>query len=118
MREDFDADWTQLAGEVLSGIKEWRLQHPKATLTEIETVLAQRWAVVRAKFMQDMALASEAANLRTAAQSSLCPDCGSPLLSRGLHQREVITQQHQTLHLQRSYAYCPKCQKGLFPPGS
>lgn len=59
MSEDFDADWTQLAGKVLSGIKEWRLQHPKATLTEIETVLDQRWAVARAKFMQDMALASE-----------------------------------------------------------
>lgn len=34
MRTDFDARWDELAEEVLSGMKEWRLQHPKATLRE------------------------------------------------------------------------------------
>ena len=28
--------------EVMSGMKEWRLQHPKATLTEIEITLDER----------------------------------------------------------------------------
>jgi hypothetical protein len=34
MREDFDVRWHELAEEVISGMKEWRLQHPKATLRE------------------------------------------------------------------------------------
>jgi hypothetical protein len=32
MRESFDELWNQLAYEVMSGMKEWRLQHPKAAL--------------------------------------------------------------------------------------
>lgn len=32
MREGFDGLWNQLAYEVMSGLKEWRLQHLKATL--------------------------------------------------------------------------------------
>ena len=40
MRSDFDVHWEELAAEVLSGMKEWRLQHPKATLRQIETTPA------------------------------------------------------------------------------
>jgi hypothetical protein len=34
--EDVDAHWHELAEDVISGMKEWRLQHPKATFREIE----------------------------------------------------------------------------------
>ena len=34
MNSDFEARWHQLAEEVISGMKEWRLQHPKAKLRE------------------------------------------------------------------------------------
>jgi|GEM_PF-1287802 len=44
MKADFDAQWEALAAEVLSGMKEWRLQHPKATLPEIEHALDERLA--------------------------------------------------------------------------
>lgn len=117
MREDFDSQWQQFAVQVLSGIKEWRLQHPTATLAEIETVMDQRWAVARAKFIEDMALASEAANLQAATEPVCCPDCDGVLGERGQHQRKLITQHNQLIHLQRSYGYCPKCQQGFFPPG-
>ena len=36
MRDDFEARWHEEAEEVISGMKEWRLQHPKATFREIE----------------------------------------------------------------------------------
>ncbi|MEZ4768890.1 MAG: hypothetical protein R2844_10755 [Caldilineales bacterium] len=42
MRTDFDAQWEQLAEEVMSGMKEWRLQHPRASLREIESALDER----------------------------------------------------------------------------
>ena len=28
VNQDFDAKWDELAEEVMSGMKEWRLQHP------------------------------------------------------------------------------------------
>ena len=39
MRDDFDSQWRELAEEVLTGMTEWRLQHPKARLSEIEQAL-------------------------------------------------------------------------------
>jgi hypothetical protein len=47
MRDDFDAGWHELAEQVISGMKEWRLQHPKATLREIEQTLDERWGISR-----------------------------------------------------------------------
>ena len=35
MRADFDAQWHELTEDVLTGMKEWRLQHPKATFSEM-----------------------------------------------------------------------------------
>ncbi len=42
MRNDFDSLWHKLSEEVMSGMKEWRLRHPKATLSEIEDALDER----------------------------------------------------------------------------
>ena len=47
MRTDFDAQWDELAEEVLSGMKAWRLQHPKATLRQIEAALDERLGKMR-----------------------------------------------------------------------
>jgi len=53
MRTDFAAHWDELAEDVLSGMKEWRLQHPKATLRQIKAALDEhlgklrRWRVRR-----------------------------------------------------------------------
>jgi hypothetical protein len=33
---DLDTRWRQLSEEVITGMKEWRLQHPRATFREIE----------------------------------------------------------------------------------
>lgn len=41
--------WQQEAEGVLTGFKEWRLQHPKATLSEIEAALGERLARMRAR---------------------------------------------------------------------
>lgn len=47
MRDEFDAQWAVLAEEVLSGMKEWRLQHPKARLRQIEGALDERLGKMR-----------------------------------------------------------------------
>jgi predicted RNA-binding Zn-ribbon protein involved in translation (DUF1610 family) len=119
MRDDFDAMWQQLADEVMSGMKEWRLQHPKATLREIETALDERLGKMRARMLEDVALASAAADVSqtSEAERPRCPTCGAVLTARGQPIRELTTHFDQTLRLKRSYTVCPACGTGLFPPG-
>ena len=117
--EETEARWQQLADEVLLGVKEWRQQHPRATLTEIEQALDERWATARARLLQDLALASAAADLTAAATAARprCPQCDRVLEARGMETRQVVTSYEQPVQLRRSYASCPSCGTGLFPPG-
>jgi hypothetical protein len=119
MNQDFDAKWDELAEEVLSRMKEWRLQHRKATLHEIEQALDERLAKMRVRMLQDAALASAAADLNAAqgAERPVCPTCGMRLEGRGSEIRRLTTQHNQTLELVRSYGVCPSCGAGFFPPG-
>ena len=118
MRDDFDAQWAVLAEEVLSGMTEWRLQHPKATLRQIEGALDERLGKMRARMLQDAALASAAADIKTAQASErpVCATCGSRLVERAVTARELVTQHNQVLKLERSYGVCPTCGAGRFPP--
>lgn len=119
MRKDFDQRWRALSEEVLTGMKEWRLQHPRATLNEIEAALDERLARLRARMLEDAALASAAADWDSAAGAAVpvCPGCGKPLQARGRHPRQVQTYGGQSLMLEREYGVCPVCHTGLFPPG-
>jgi YgiT-type zinc finger domain-containing protein len=118
MREDFDAQWHELAEDVLTSMKEWRLQHPKATFCEIEQALDERLSQVRARMLQDLALASTAANIQAAQEQErpVCPQCGTRLVSDGRKARHLVTRHNQEVTLERSYGVCPTCGEGLFPP--
>ena len=119
MKMDFDQEWVALSREVLTGMKEWRLQHPRATLQEMEAALDERLMRMRARMLEDMALASRAANWKEEAEESKpeCPHCGTSLVSRGRGKRRLQTQGGQGIELERGYGVCPKCGKGIFPPG-
>jgi ribosomal protein L34E len=110
--------WEELSAEILSGMREWRLSHPKATLSEIEAALDQRWYRLRARMLRDVALQSKAANWQesSAAERPTCRVCGTPLSLRGKRKRQLKTYGGQELNLHRSYGLCPTCKKGLFPP--
>jgi YgiT-type zinc finger domain-containing protein len=114
---DFDRKWEKLAEEVLSGMKEWRIQHPRATWKEIEEALDQRLHRMRARMLEDMALASEAASLQEEGARARCPQCGEPLVSRGKRKRGLQTNGGEEIVLERSYGVCPRCGVGIFPPG-
>ncbi len=49
MDEATEWHWRELSEEVISGMKEWRDQHPKATLREIEEALDERLGKMRAR---------------------------------------------------------------------
>lgn len=115
---DFDAQWRQLSEEAITGIKEWRLQHPRSTFKEIEAAIDERLAKVRARMLQDAALASEQADWTDApsAERPRCPTCERPLRSDGSQTRQIQTQGGQEVALRRKYGVCPECGAGFFPP--
>ena len=82
---EMEARWQGLSEAVFTGMAEWRVQHPRATFSEIEAALDERLAVVRARMLQDVALASAAADLTAtaAAERPCCPECGhAPCLAK------------------------------------
>lgn len=116
--KEIDERWQELAEEAMSGMKEWRLAHPKARLSEIEAALDERLDRVRARMLQDAAQVSEAADIAGAkGGSSRCPECGEELADQGRETREITTKGGQKIALRRSYGLCPKCGARLFPPG-
>jgi hypothetical protein len=117
--ERLEERWRQLCAEAITGMAEWRLQHAKATLSEIEDALDERLGNVRARMLEDAAVASHATDLRTLppADCPLCPRCGARLQHRTWEKRSLSTHQGQTIRLSRSYAVCPACGETLFPPG-
>jgi predicted RNA-binding Zn-ribbon protein involved in translation (DUF1610 family) len=114
-----DGRWATEAGAVLTGFKEWRLAHPRATLGEIEGALDTRLAVLRARLLEDAALASAAADLGAVPPEVRphCPTCGAVMALRGPEVRHLTTTYEQPLALRRHYAVCATCQEALFPPG-
>lgn len=113
-----EAGWHDETSAVLSGLKEWRLQHPRATLAEIETAVDEGLAPMRARMVERMTLASRAADIagRAVGERARCPRCGAELRPRGKKTRRVVTQGGQELRLERDYGVCPVCKAGLFPP--
>ena len=115
---EFARRWRQLSEEIMAGIEAWRLHHPKATLGEIEAAVDEWRAELRARMLQDVALASQAAEVSQAlgAERPGTPHCGTPLAPRGSRERQLTTHPGKTLRWRRSYTRCPPCQIGLCPP--
>lgn len=117
--EELEARWQPLSQEVIHAMKEWRHQHPRATFQEIETALDAHLARLRAQMLQDTALTSPSAALPTLreAERPTCPRCNVRLAAQGTQTRTLLTEHDQIIELVRSYATCPQCGAGLFPPG-
>ena len=73
----------------------WRQAHPDATWVEIEAELDRRLDVLRAALLGEVVV-------DTPERTIPCPVCGGRLAGRGRRTR--------------TYATCPACGTGLFPP--
>ena len=110
MKSDgLEARWPELSEEAMTGMAEGRAQHPRATFQEIETALDERLGRLRARMLQDAALASRAADIRTtpADERPRCPTCETPLTHQTEEKRDLLTHHGHTVTLKRSYAICP-----------
>lgn len=127
-RRAFEREWAALSEEVLSGMADWRAQHPHATFSEIEAELDTRLAGMRARMLERVAQQSTATTWRPptrepgadheqAVGAPRCPACGAQLEPRGRHRRRLRTSGGQEVALEREYGVCPHCGQGLFPPG-
>jgi len=103
----------------MAGSQAWCLQAPKATLRAREAAREAREAELRARMRAEVALASQAADVRQprALARPLCPHGGSPVAPRGPRERQVTTPQGHTLRRRRRDGRCPACQAGFCPPG-
>jgi YgiT-type zinc finger domain-containing protein len=117
-QDDWATRWRALSDEVLTELQDWRAAHPRATFAAIETEVESRLSRLRARMLEDAALATPAADLTAAAEAErpACPQCGHGLQARGHRTRRVTVRGDQTVALARSYAVCPTCGTGLFPP--
>lgn len=113
-----ESNWRQRSVEILTGIKEWRQAHPKATFVEIEAVVHERMMALEAQILQEAASASSSREwgAETGQSAPTCPTCGVALQARGQRKRKLQGNGGQEVTLERTYGTCPKCGQGFFPP--
>lgn len=112
-------NWDELYEEASRKVLRWRGEHKKATLTKIENMVDNELAKMRARMIQDLALASETADIRSMAKEERpkCPQCDRPLVANGQQKRELVTDYEQEVVLKRSKGYCRQCKLSFFPSG-
>ena len=114
--EQLEQKWSVLSAEIISGMAEWRLQHPRASFREIEVEVDERLSVLRAKILSDTAILSSQTELANSGELHLCLSCGGELERKGKKKRKLQTRGGQEVELEREYGVCQKCGQGLFPP--
>lgn len=48
-------------------------------------------------------------------ETNTCPECGGQARYKGRKARDLVTETGE-VRFERGYYYCPRCQKGFFPP--
>ena len=111
--------WHDLFEEASQDMESWRQHHKKATFSEIEDTVDSKLAILRAKMIEDLAMASEMADLRSMGREERpkCLRCGQPVLAKGRQKRELTTDHEQGIELKRREAYSRQCKLSFLPSG-
>jgi uncharacterized protein YjhX (UPF0386 family) len=115
-REQIQAGWSEQSEEIMEAVAQWRGEHPRASLREIEGEIDRRLSALRAKMISDTANASASAEWETA-DGVVCPGCGAKLVKKGKKKRVLLTREGRKIELVRDYGVCVACGQGIFPPG-
>jgi hypothetical protein len=110
--------WAPQWAAAKASIVDWRREHPRATMREIEDAVDEQMDAMRAQMLGDVAVESGAARFagKNSRERPVCQACGCPLISNGAAERTLTTTGGREVHLRRSYAHCPGCELELFPP--
>jgi uncharacterized protein with PIN domain len=111
-------EWVRRFRQASSEISDWRVRHPRASLTEIENTVDNELAKLRAEMIQELALESALTDIKrlTAEERPKCPQCRRPLAANGKQKRRITTTYDQSVELERSKGYCRNCRVSYFPP--
>ena len=115
--DEMKKGWQVMSEEVISGMAEWRQQHPKATFREIEAEIDRRLDEFRAKMLSDTVNLSASTAWKEGAEGPECPHCGVSLVGKGRKKRKLQTRGGHAVEIEREYGVCPECGQGIFPPG-
>ena len=104
--------------EIITGMKEWRACHPKATMREIEMEARQRVSKLEAHLIEESALLGQTKEWagKQLEERPTCANCGEALVARGKQKRRMQATMGKEVELERTYGTCPKCGTGFFPP--
>ena len=116
MNENKKAELQKLSDEIVSGLTEWRQQNPQATFGDIERETMKRMGQLQPRMMQELAMESTDKDWE-AANGPICPECGKEMKKSSEEERQLQAQGGHKVVLRRSYAICPACGAGIFPPG-
>jgi YgiT-type zinc finger domain-containing protein len=114
-KDEIEGEWNRSSEEVIREVTEWREEHPKATLREIEAEIDLCLSKLRAKMITDTANQSMSARWE-AAEGRVCPECGAKLIQKGKQKRVLLTKDGREIELEREHGVCAACGQGIFPP--
>jgi YgiT-type zinc finger domain-containing protein len=95
---------------VQASLQQWRQDHPRATLREIEEAVDRHLVQLRTDLVEQVAHQGQGQTRPT------CPTCGAAMQQVGRRERTVTTAQDAVLTLRGAGYRCPACGAGLFPP--
>ena len=103
--------------EIITGMKEWRASHPKATIREIEVEARKRVSRLEACLIEESALEGQTKAWagKEPEERPRCANCGEPLVARGKQKRRMQATMGRVVELERTYGTCPQCGTGFFP---
>jgi hypothetical protein len=107
------AEFMKAASEMYDELRQWRGEHPGASIDEIAAQITPKRRGLMGQLM--LQLACQAGDGEEIEGVS-CPACGERMSYKGKPRRDVIHKEGEAV-LGRSYYYCAGCQAGLFPPG-
>ena len=108
----------EVSEEISREMTAWNASHPQATFLDIEVKARELVSQLEAHLIQESAMQREAPDWSKgqASQRPTCSTCQVPLVWRGKRARHLQATAGRDIHLQRTYATCPQCGTGFFPP--
>jgi hypothetical protein len=107
--------WLSETAARFAALDAWRQAHPTATWAEIEAAVDAQLGPLRAQILGETAMVSDATDLSGSRRG--CPQCGARLQAAGKRRRRLRSEHDEPIDVERTYARCPACGAGLFPPG-
>lgn len=108
-----EQDWAERMGQMREELRAWREAHSKATWDEMVAQVTPWRRELMGQLVAE--LAQEGQGGEAPEEAVICPTCGAVAEFRGWQQRQVIHFEGDST-LERCYYYCPRCERGFFPP--